>query len=320
MGETMRDAFGKKLAALGVDNKELVVLDADVSSSTKSSYFAAAFPERFFNVGVAEANMVDVAGGLATAGFRPVVNAFAIFLALKGTDQIRNVLAYNSLPVVLAGAYGGLSDSFDGASHHSIADIAIMRAIPGLKVIVPSDAAEAELALEYALGCKGPVYIRLSRNDSPGLPAREAAGGAGTATGPGTGIEKIRVLKAGKDVTIAATGLCVSMGLEAAEELARKGIQAEVLDVASIKPLDVSALAASVRKTGKLVTAEEGTIIGGLAGACSEALSELGLSYKLSRVGVQDCFTESGPYAAILAKYGISAAEIASRAVALRSR
>jgi transketolase len=324
MGETMRDAFGKKLASLGANNKELVVLDADVSSSTKSSYFAKAFPERFFNVGVAEANMVDVAGGLATAGFHPVVNAFAIFLALKGTDQIRNVLAYNSLPVVLAGAYGGLSDSFDGASHHSIADIAIMRAIPGLKVIVPSDAAEAELALEYALGCKGPVYIRLSRNDSPGLPAREAAGGAaagtGTAAGAGTGIEKIRVLRAGSDVTIAATGLCVSMGLEAAEELARKGIQAEVLDVASIKPLDVSALAASVRKTGKLVTAEEGTIIGGLAGACAEALSELGLSYKLSRVGVQDCFTESGPYAAILAKYGISAAEIASRAVALRSR
>ena len=323
MGETMRDAFGKKLASLGSTRKDLVVLDADVSSSTKSNYFAKAFPDRFFNVGVAEANMVDVAGGLATAGFHPVVNAFAIFLALKGTDQIRNVLAYNSLPVVLAGAYGGLSDSFDGASHHSIADIAIMRAIPGLKVIVPSDAAEAELALEYALGCKGPVYIRLNRNDSPILPAREAAQEAaremaqGTAGGAGAGIEKIRVLRTGKDVTIAAAGLCVSMGLEAAQKLAEKGIDAEVLDVATIKPLDASALAASVRKTGKLVTAEEGTVVGGLAGACAEALSELGISYKLSRVGVQDCFTESGPYAAILAKYGISAAEIASRAAGL---
>jgi len=309
MGETMRDAFGKKLAALGVGKKELVVLDADVSSSTKSSYFAKAFPERFFNVGVAEANMVDIAAGLATAGFRPVVNAFAIFLALKGTDQIRNVLCYNGLPVVLAGAYGGLSDSFDGASHHSLTDIAIMRAIPGLKVIVPGDAVDAARALDYALGCDGPVYIRLSRNDNPGLPARDAK----------TSVEKIRVLKKGTDVTIAATGLCVSMALEAAELLAKKGIKAEVLDVATIKPLDVTTLAASVKKTGKLVTAEEGNIIGGLAGACAEALSEKGVAFKLARVGVKDCFTESGPYAAILKKYGISAAEIAAKAKKLQS-
>ena len=304
MGETMRDAFGKKLAALGAEKKDLVVLDADVSSSTKSSYFAKAFPERFFNVGVAEANMVDIAGGLATAGFRPVVNAFAIFLALKGTDQIRNVLSYNSLPVVLAGAYGGLSDSFDGASHHSLTDIAIMRSIPGLKVIVPGDAVDAARALEYALTCNGPVYIRLSRNDNPGLPARDAK----------QSVEKIRVLREGSDLTIAATGLCVSMALEAAELLAKKGVKAEVLDVASIKPLDVEALAASVKKTGKLVTAEEGNVVGGLAGACTEALGEKGVSFKLARIGVQDCFTESGPYTAILAKYGISAADIAAKA------
>lgn len=304
MGETMRDAFGKKLEALGASNKDLVVLDADVSSSTKSSYFAKAYPDRFFNVGVAEANMVDIAGGLATAGFRPVVNAFAIFLALKGADQIRNVLAYNSLPVVLAGAYGGLSDSFDGASHHSLTDIAIMRAIPGLKVIVPGDAADAGRALEYALSCDGPVYVRLSRNDAPGLPARDAK----------TSIEKIRVLKEGSGVTIAAAGLCVAMALEAAEKLAAAGVKAEVLDVASIKPLDVEALAASVKKTGKLVTAEEGNVVGGLAGACAEALAERGVSCKLARIGVQDCFTESGPYGAILAKYGISAEAIAEKA------
>jgi len=304
MGETMRDAFGKKLAALGAVNKELVVLDADVSSSTKSSIFAKAFPDRFFNVGVAEANMVDIAGGLATAGFRPVVNAFAIFLALKGTDQIRNVLAYNSLPVVLAGAYGGLSDSFDGASHHSLTDIAIMRAVPGLKVIVPGDAADAERALEYALTCDGPVYIRLSRNDNPGLPARDAK----------QSVEKIRVLREGSDLTIAAAGLCVSMALEAAEKLAAKGVKAEVLDVASIKPLDVETLAASVKKTGKLLTAEEGNVLGGLAGACAEALAEKGVAFKLARIGVQDCFTESGPYGAILAKYGISADAMAEKA------
>lgn len=307
MGETMRDTFGKALASLGAGRKDLVVLDADVSSSTKSSYFAKAYPERFFNVGVAEANMVDVAAGLATAGYRPVVNAFAIFLALKATDQIRNVLAYNALPVVLAGAYGGLSDSFDGASHQSITDIAIMRAIPGLRVLVPADGAEAVRALEYALECDGPVYIRLNRNESPVLAPRPA----------GMSVAEIRTLRPGKDLTIAATGLCVSMALEAAERLAAVGISAEVLDVAAIKPLDIDTLAASVAKTGRLLAAEEHTITGGLGGACAEALAETGLRFAFARVGVADRFTESGPYGALLEKYGISAAAIIARAEAL---
>lgn len=307
MGETMRDTFGKALASLGAGRKDLVVLDADVSSSTKSSYFAKAYPERFFNVGVAEANMVDVAAGLATAGYRPVVNAFAIFLALKATDQIRNVLAYNALPVVLAGAYGGLSDSFDGASHQSITDIAIMRAIPGLRVLVPADGAEAVRALEYALECDGPVYIRLNRNESPVLAPRPA----------GMSVAEIRTLRPGKDLTIAAAGLCVSMALEAADALAARGISAEVLDVAAIKPLDIDTLAASVAKTGRLLAAEEHTITGGLGGACAEALAETGLRFAFARVGVADRFTESGPYGALLEKYGISAAAIIARAEAL---
>jgi transketolase len=148
MSVAMRDAFGAKLAELGKTNDKIVVLDADVSSSTKSAIFGKAFPDRFFNVGVAEANLVGVAAGLATAGYHPVVNAFAIFLALKSTDQIRNVFCYNHLPIVIAGAYGGLSDSFDGASHQSITDIAIMRAMPNMEVIVPADSRQAELALE----------------------------------------------------------------------------------------------------------------------------------------------------------------------------
>ncbi|MGD9940154.1 MAG: transketolase family protein [Clostridia bacterium] len=307
MGETMRDAFGKRLATLGADRKDLVVLDADVSSSTKSSYFAKAYPERFFNVGVAEANMVDIAAGLATAGFHPVVNAFAIFLALKATDQIRNVLAYNGLPVVLAGAYGGLSDSFDGASHQSITDIAMMRAIPGLEVLVPGDSAEAVRALEYALSRDCPVYIRLNRNETPALPSCES----------GSSIRDIRVLRKGSDVTLAATGLCVAMALEAAEELAASGISAEVLDVACIKPLDTAGLVASVSRTGRLVTAEEHNVLGGLAGACAEALASERVPFKLARIGVQDCYTESGPYAGILAKYGISTAAIRGSAEAL---
>lgn len=306
MSMTMRDALGKKLAALGRERKELVVLDADVSSSTKSSYFAAEFPERFFNVGVAEANMVDIAGGLATCGYRPVVNAFAIFLALKGTDQARNVLCYNKLPVVLAGAYAGLSDSFDGASHHSLADIAIMRSLPNMTVIVPADSAEAESALEAALDVDGPVYIRVNRNDTPDLPP----GGKPFAIG------RIGKLREGSDLTIAATGICVSMALEAATALKRAGIDAEVLNVATIKPLDVDALAASVAKTGRLITAEEHTVIGGLAGACSEALATR-LPFIMDTVGLRDTFTESGPYDKILFKYGISADEIVRRSTAL---
>jgi transketolase len=309
MGETMRDAFGKYLAKLGNYRDDLVVLDADVSSSTKSSYFAKAFPDRFFNVGVAESNMVDIAGGLATAGLRPVVNAFAIFLSLKATDQIRNVLAYNRLPVVLVGAYGGLSDSFDGASHQSLEDIAIMRSIPGLEVIIPADSSEALRALEYALEQDCPVYIRLNRNQIPDLEARS----------DDEPLTRIRALRSGCDVTIAASGICVSIALKAAEILADYGISAEVLDVASIKPLDISTLSASVARTGRLVTAEEHSIMGGLGSACVEALAEKGIAFRLRRIGVRDCYTESGPYEILLAKYGINAEEIARQASALMS-
>ena len=309
MGETMRDAFGKYLAKLGNYRDDLVVLDADVSSSTKSSYFAKAFPNRFFNVGVAESNMVDIAGGLATAGLRPVVNAFAIFLSLKATDQIRNVLAYNRLPVVLVGAYGGLSDSFDGASHQSLEDIAIMRSIPGLEVIIPADSSEALRALEYALEQDCPVYIRLNRNQIPDLEARS----------DDEPLTRIRALRSGCDVTIAASGICVSIALKAAEILADYGISAEVLDVASIKPLDISTLSASVARTARLVTAEEHSIVGGLGSACAEALSEKGIAFRLHRIGVRDCYTESGPYDILLAKYGISVDEIVRQASALIS-
>lgn len=306
MSTTMRDALGMKLAALGRERKDLVVLDADVSSSTKSSYFAAEFPERFFNVGVAEANMVDIAGGLATCGYRPVVNAFAIFLALKATDQVRNVLCYNRLPVVLAGSYAGLSDSFDGASHHAITDVAIMRSLPNMTVIVPADAAEAEAALEAALAVDGPVYLRINRNVTPDLaPAAEPFE-----------VGRIRRLRKGADLTIAACGLCVAMALEAAAELERAGIEAEVLNVATIKPLDIETLARSVGRTGRLLVAEEHTVVGGLASACAEALAPR-MHFLMDTVGLRDTFTESGPYDRILDKYGISAAEMVRRSTAL---
>jgi transketolase len=302
MSLTMRDAFGKKLEELGKTNERLVVLDADVSGSTKSSYFARAFPERFFNCGVAEGNMAGVAAGLAAAGMHPVVNAFALFLALKSTDQIRHDFCYNKLPVVLAGAYGGLSDSFDGASHQAVADIAIMRALPNMEVIVPADNRQAEQALEYALGREGPVFIRLNRNETPGLPEAENFGSG----------EAVK-LKTGYGVTIAANGVTAAMSLEAAEILARSGIDAEVLSVPFVKPLGLKVLGDSVKKTGNLVTVEEHNISGGFGSACLEGLVRAGIPFKYDAVGLEDRFGETGPYAELLASCGLSGEAIAKR-------
>jgi transketolase len=306
---TMREAFGQKLAALGRTRKDLVVLDADVSSSSRSLHFAAEHPGRFFNVGVAEANLVDVAAGLATCGFRPVANAFAIFLALKAADQIRNVLCYNRLPVVLAGTYAGLSDSYDGASHQAIADVAVLRGLPNLTVLVPADNAGVEAALEAALEADGPVYLRINRNEVPDLPpAREPFR-----------MGRIRTWRDAGDLTLAACGICVGMALEAAERLAQGGVQAEVLEIATLKPLDGDALAASVGRTGRLVVAEEHSVIGGLAGACAEALATR-VPFLMETVGIRDTFTESGPYGRLLEKYGISAGEIERRALAILAK
>lgn len=305
MSVAMREAFGNKLLELGATHPELVVLDADVSSSTKSKLFGSKYPDRFFNVGVAEPNLADVANGLATCGYHPVVNAFSIFLSLKSTDQIRNVSAYNDLPVVFAGAYGGLSDSFDGASHQAIEDIAIFRSIPGMQVIVPSDARQAELALEYALTQKGPVYIRLNRNAMPDLPEPKNFASANAV-----------LLKEGKDVTIAANGITASFAVKAAELLKAQGIDAEVLSVPFVKPLSMEVLGKSIRKTGKLLTVEEHVFDGGFGSAICEKMMLSDLRPKFDAIYIKG-FAESGPYVDLLAKYGISAENIAERAKAL---
>jgi transketolase len=305
----MRDAFGQKLAEIGKTNNNVVVLDADVSASSKSSYFANAFPDRFFNCGVAEANMAGVAAGLAAAGLHPVINAFAIFLALKSTDQIRNDFCYNKLPVVLAGSYAGLSDSFDGASHQAITDIAIMRVMPHIEVIVPADNSQAGQALEYALSRQNPVYIRLNRNNTPDLPlAKNFSSG-----------EPIK-LKNGDDITIAANGITASMSLEAAVLLAKDGIDAEVLSMAFVKPCGGKGLAASVKKTGNLVTVEEHTVIAGFGSACLEKLCTAGISFYYDAVGIEDTFAESGPYMELLAAYGLSAKTIVKKVKKLLKR
>jgi transketolase len=300
----MRDAYGKKLAEIGRVNRKVVVLDADVSGSSKSGYFAKAFPDRFFNCGVAEGNMAGVAGGLAAAGFHPVINTFAIFIALKTVDQLRHDFCYNKLPLVIAGAYSGLSDSFDGASHQSIEDISILRVLPNIEVIVPGDNRQAELALEYAVSRDHPVYIRLCRNDTPDIPVSE-----------GFASKAPILLRSGSDVSIAATGLTAQIALNAAALLEKDGIEAEVFSVPFVKPIEGNGLAQSLKKTGRLVTVEEHSIVGGFGSACLEKLAgDGGVHFSYIPIGIPaDTFGDTGGYNELLAAYGLSAEKIAER-------
>ena len=306
---SMREAFGEALVELAGRHPEMVVLDADVSASTRTVLFARKYPDRFFNLGVAESNMVDMAAGMATCGLRPVAATFALFISLKGGEQIRQTICYNNLPVVLAGSYAGLSDSFDGASHQSILDIAVMRAMPNMAVVVPADSIEVRQALEAALRRDGPTYIRICRNPVPVL----------FEDAPPLEIGRIRQLREGSDITIAVCGVPTYMALDAAERLACDGIRADVLEVSTVKPMDETTLVNSVRKTGRVLTVEEHSVIGGLGSAVAETLGRL-LPAPIDSIGVPDCFPESGPYPELLEKFAISTGEIESRSRRLIAR
>ncbi|HUX56919.1 MAG TPA: transketolase C-terminal domain-containing protein [Bacteroidales bacterium] len=305
----MRTTFGESLLELAKGYPEIVVLDADVSSSTQTIKFGIEYPDRFFNVGVAEANMVDMASGFALCGLRPIVSAFSIFLTLKATEQIANVICYNKLPVILVGGYAGLSDSFDGASHQSITDIAIMRSMPNLNVIVPADSIELAQALRQVIKLKTPTYLRISRNPSPVL----------FEDGDQFIFGKIKRIQEGKDITIAACGITLSIAIEAANELNKKGISADVLNVSTIKPMDIDSLVMSVRKTGKILTVEEHSIFGGLGSAVSETLMK-NYPVMMDFIGVNDTFTETGPYPELLDKYHISKESIIEKTIILLSK
>jgi transketolase len=303
---SMRDAYGEVLVELGNEYPELMVLDADVSSSTRTAIFAGKYPERFFNVGVAEANMVDISAGLALCGLKAIANSFAVFLTLKTTEQIRNVICYNNLPVVLVGSYAGLSDSYDGASHQSIEDIAIMRAIPNLNVIVPADAIELKQAMRSAIKLNAPVYVRICRNPTPVLLSESEPFEFG----------KIRVVREGTDLTIAACGIAVPIAMEAIEVLESRGLSVELLNISTIKPIDKETLIRSVKKTKRILTVEEHSIIGGLGSAVSEVLSKE-YPTKTDYIGVSDTFTETGGYDELLGKYNISTDHIIEKAMNL---
>jgi transketolase len=301
--KAMREAYGEALVELGKINPDVLVLDADVSSSTRSALFGSAYPERFFNVGIAEGNMMSIAAGLATTGKMPFVNTFALFCALRAGDPVRSLIAYNNLNVKIGGAYGGLSDSYDGASHQSVEDVAIMRAIPNMTVVVPADEHAIRQAVFAAARHNGPVYLRISRAELPPV------------YNPGMSFEigKAIVIRPGKDVSIFANGYMVAKALEAAGILDQEGIQAEVIDMHTVKPLDGEAVIRSVAKTGAAVTAEEHSIYGGLGSAVAEVMAKHGLG-PLESVGIADKFGESGAYEDILTKYGLDKTAIAGAA------
>jgi len=295
----MRMVFGETLTELGEEFPQLVVLDADVSSSTQTKLFGDKFPERFYNFGIAEANMVSAAAGMATCGMIPVASTFAFLLTLRAGDPVRSLIAYNNLNVKLAGGYAGLSDFADGASHQAVLDVAVMRAMPNMTVLVPSDIETTRGAVRAMIEHHGPVYIRLSR-DIVG----SYHGGDDTFE-----IGRGRILRKGKDVTLVVSGTLLPYVLEAAEGLSKEGIEASVLEFPTIKPFDHDTLAAFAKNTGAVVTVEEHIISGGLGGAVAESLSE-NCPVKLKRIGLNDTFGESGPYNALLEKYNLTAPHI----------
>lgn len=298
-GVSMRQAFGEALLELGRIYPELVVLDADVSSSTQTIHFAREYADRFFNLGVAETNLVDVAGGMAASGLKPVVSTFALFLALKTAEQIRNTICYNKLPVILAGGYAGLSDSFDGASHQSISDLAVMRALPEMKIYVPYAPAQIHALLDNALKFGGPAYIRLSRNPMPAVEFSRYA------TDPSA---TIRVTE-GRHLTMVACGIPSFMAVEAAVELGKTGIEVDLFLVTSLKPFQGHKIYQSLHRSGRLLTIEEHNVIGGLRSAIMENVPG-GLSFHSNYLAIDDTYTETGPYLELLEKYGISTGEI----------
>ncbi len=303
MGLAQRNYYGKALAELAKTRKDVVVLDADLAGSTKTSEFEKVAPERFVEVGIAEQNMIGVASGLAASGKTVFASTFAVFATGRCWEQIRLAVAYPKQNVKIVSTHCGISVGEDGASHQGLEDIAIMRAIPNMVVVSPADAYEAYAATMALADYKGPCYMRLGRADFPII----------TEEGAKFEIGKAKVLREGKDVTLFGTGQMVSACLEAAEQLKAKGISAEVINVSTIKPLDTECVLKSVAKTGCAVTAEEHSIIGGLGSAVAELLSEERPA-PLTRVGTKDTFGESGKAELLMEKYGLTAKDIVKAA------
>ena len=295
-----RDSYGNALVECGKENPNIVVLDADLAEATKTGIFQKAFPERHIDCGIAECNMVGIAAGLASTGKIPFVSSFAMFAAGRAFEQIRNSVGYPHLNVKIGATHAGISVGEDGATHQCNEDIALMRTIPGMVVINPSDDVEARAAVKAAIEHDGPVYLRFGRLAVPVINDKEDY-----KFELGKGV----VLREGTDVTIIATGLCVSETLAAADKLAADGISAKVINIHTIKPLDEELVVAAAKETGKVVTVEEHSIIGGLGSAVCDCLSQKAPTPVL-KIGVNDVYGESGPALKLIAKYGLDAESI----------
>ena len=288
-----RESYGNALVELGAEHDNLIVLDADLAAATKTGVFKKAYPDRHIDCGIAECNMMGIAAGLSTTGIVPFASTFAMFAAGRAFEQVRNSIGYPHLNVKIGATHAGISVGEDGATHQCNEDIALMRTLPGMVILNPADDVEAKACVKAAYEYNGPVYLRFGRlavpviNDRPDYKFEL-----------GKGV----VLREGKDVTIVATGLCVSSALEAAEKLAADGIDAKIINIHTIKPLDEELIVVAAKETGKVVTVEEHSVIGGLGSAVCDALAEK-CPVPVKKIGVQDVFGESGPAAALLAKY-----------------
>ena len=298
-----REAYGKALAALANTNENVVVLDADLSKSTKTADFKVVAPERFFNMGIAEGNMMGVAAGLSTCGKVPFVSTFAMFAAGRAFEQIRNSICYPKLNVKVCATHAGLTVGEDGASHQAIEDISLMRSVPNMVVINPADDIETEAAIKAVAEMEGPCYVRLGRM---------AVSRVNDETNYNFVIGKGITLAEGNDVAIIATGIMVEAALEAKEELAKEGINARVINIHTIKPIDEELIIKAAKETGVIVTAEEHSIIGGLGSAVAEVVSEK-CPVPVLRVGVKDTFGESGKPTELLEKYGLTSNNIVNK-------
>jgi transketolase len=300
----MRKAYGDALLELGRRDPKVVALTADVQTSDFSYLFGDEFPDRYFNVGIAEQCLVDVAVGLAHSGLIPFVNTFAVFMASRALEPILTHLCYGRTNVKLMAGYSGISPQMEGPTHHAITDIAVMRSLPGMTVVSPADVSAMRALLPQVAAWPGPVYFRFSRNEVPDVFDGEYAPQIGKAT----------QIRDGRDVTLIGVGTLLARCLEAADLLATRGIAARVLDMSTIKPLDSEAVLSAARETRAIITAEEHSVIGGLGGAVAELVAEVGVGVPVRRIGLRDRFAESGGYYEMLDKFGMSATDIAKTA------
>ena len=305
--KSVRSVYGKTLVELGKVNKNIVVLDADLSCSTQTKVFAKEFPERFFNVGIAEQDLMATAAGLACTGKIPFVSTFAMFATGRAWDQVRNTICYSNLNVKICATHGGITVGEDGASHQALEDISLMRSIPNMTVIVPADAQETKQAVEFAANYKGPVYIRIARTSLPDIFDENYK----------FDYRKAKIIKEGKDVTLITNGETLVETIDCATILSKDyGINAEIINVPVVKPIDAETIVTSARKTNRVITIENHSVIGGLGSAVCETLSEE-YPVKVTRIGTNDEFGQSGSAKELMAHYGLNAEQLVKKITGL---